>query len=407
MPDIRTFRSLKNPVFRLYFVGMVGQWISMNMQMVARSLLIYRVSGSGAILGLASLANAIPMILVSLVGGAIADRLQKKSILFVSMLASALVSLGVAFALTSGYLSEEREGSWWVLIATAIVQGFIMGLMMPSRQSIIAEIVERDQVMNAVSLNMMGMNTFRILGPAASGFLVDAYGFHTVYYVSTAMYGLAALCMMLMPKTGTTMAAGESALQDITDGVKYIRKEKTIMLILIATLFVMVCGMPLMQLLPMITDDILHVGASGMGVLLSVSGAGAISGSLVLASIPSRKRGIIMLTGGIMMGTALAVFAFSRLMALSIFCMIFVGLGQTSHRASGNALVQNYTEPEYRGRVMSFMMMGIGFSSMGTFFAGILSETLGIQWSIGGLAMLLALASVVLFVATSRLRKLE
>jgi MFS family permease len=407
MPDIKTFRSLRNPVFRLYFTGMVGQWVSMNMQMVARSLLIYRISDSGAILGLASLANAIPMILVSLWGGAIADRLQKKSILFLSMAASALVSLAVAFALTTGVLSPDREDSWWILIVTAVVQGIIMGLMMPSRQSIISEIVEHDDVLNAVSLNMMGMNTFRILGPAAAGFLVDAFDFNVVYYISGGMYGLAAVCMMLMPKTGKAAQQQESALQDIVDGISYIRKKKTIMLILIATLFVMLCGMPLMQLIPMITDDILHVGASGMGMLLSVSGIGAIVGSLILASIPSKKRGIIMLTGGIVMGSALTALAFSKWWAISLAVVVFVGLGQTVHRASGNSLVQNYTEPEYRGRVLSFMMMGIGFSSLGTFFAGLLAESVGIQWSIGGLAMLLVLASVVLFVATGRLRRLD
>jgi MFS family permease len=114
-----------------------------------------------------------------------------------------------------------------------------------------------------------------------------------------------------------------------------------------------------------------------------------------------------MLTGGIVMGLALTVLAFSKWWAISLAVAVFVGLGQTGHRASGNSLIQNYTEPEYRGRVLSFMMMGIGFSSLGTFFAGVLAESIGIQWSMGGLAMLLVLASVVLFVATGRLRKLD
>jgi len=175
----------------------------------------------------------------------------------------------------------------------------------------------------------------------------------------------------------------------------------------VATLFVMMCGMPLMQLIPMITDDILNVGASGMGILLSVSGLGAIIGSLGLASIPSRKRGIIMLTGGIIMGTALVVLAFSKWWAVSLAVVVFVGMGQTVHRASGNSLIQNYTEPEYRGRVLSFMMMGIGFSSLGTFFAGLMAESVGIQWAIGSLAALLVIVSAMLFVFTGRLRKLE
>ncbi len=386
---------------------MVGQWSSMNMQIVARSLFIYRISDSGIVLGIASLANAIPTIIISLFGGAIADRMHKKTILFYSMIASMLVSLAVALSITMGYLSEDIPDSWWILVVTAVFQGVIMGLMMPSRQAIISEIVDEDQVLNAVSLNTMGMNIFRILAPTATGFLIEAYDFSLVYFISAGMYAMAAFCMFLMPKTTQIFSHGQSALKDIVDGFRYIRKEKTMLLVIIATLFVMVCGIPFMQLMPMITEDILDVGSSGMGILLGVSGLGAIIGSLVLASLPNRKRGIIMLLSGVTMGVALIIFGFSQTWLLSIFVVAFIGLGQTGHRATGNSLAQNYTEPEYRGRVMSFMMMGLGFSSLGTFFAGILAEAVGIQWAIGGLAAMLVVASIALAVFTPRLRRLD
>jgi MFS family permease len=405
--NIRTFSSLQNPVFRLYYMGMIGQWSSMNMQGVARSLLIYRISRSGAILGLAALANAIPTIICSLYGGALADRLQKKDILLFSMIGSMLFSLVVAFALTTGYLSIDKPGSWWILVVTATIQGAIMGLMMPSRQAIVAEIVDREQLMNAVSLNTMGMNTFRVLAPAGTGFLIEAFDFSSAYYISGALYGLAAICMFIMPKTMQKYSEGANAFADIVDGVRYIRREKTMLLVVVATLFVMICGIPFMQLMPMITEDILDVGEVGLGILLSVSGVGAIVGSLIMASLPNRKRGAIMLVGGIIMGLALAVFGFSHWWTVSIIAVIFVGLGQAGHRTSGNTLAQHYTEPEYRGRVMSFIMMGIGFSSLGTFLAGTLSEAIGIQWSIAGLAILLVIASAVLLTFTPRLRRLE
>ncbi|MGD9142567.1 MAG: MFS transporter [Dehalococcoidia bacterium] len=407
MKHIKTFSSFRNSAFRLYYIGMVGQWSSMNMQIVARSLLIYRISDSGIVLGIASLANAIPVILISLYGGAFADRVQKKVILFYSMVASLLVSLGVAFSITTGYLSEDIPDSWWVLVITAVIQGTIMGLMMPSRQAIISEIVDKDQVLNAVSLNMMGMNVFRILAPAATGFLIEAFDFSIVYFISAGMYALAAFCMFLMPKTAQVLSHGKSALSDIIEGFRYIRREKTMLLVIVSTLFVMICGMPFMQLMPMITEDVLDVGASGMGIMLSVSGVGAITGSLILASIPNRKRGIIMITSGIIMGIALTIFAASYWWMLSIFVVWFIGLGQTTHRASGNSLAQNYTPPEYRGRVMSFMMMGLGFSSLGTFFAGILAESVGIQWAMGGFAVMLVIASIGLIVLTPRLRRLD
>ena len=379
----------------------------MNMQMVARSLLIYRISNSGVILGLTALANAVPTIICSLLGGALADRMQKKSILFYSMLGAMALSLVVGYAITTGYLSEDVPGSWWILIVTATLQGGVMGLMMPSRQAIISEIVEDEDVLNAVSLNTMGMNVFRILAPAATGFLINAFDFSVVYYISTAMYGLAGFCMFLMPKTAQKFSEGSSALSDIVDGLRYIRQRKTMLLVLVATLFVMICGLPFMHLMPMVTEDILNVGEVGLGILFSVSGIGAIVGSLILASVPSKKRGIIMLVSGIIMGLALMGFAFSTIWLVSVFVVIFVGLGQTGHRASGNSLAQNYTEPEYRGRVMSFMMMGLGFSSLGTFVAGVLAEAIGIEWAIGGLALLLVASSVSLLIFTPRLRELD
>jgi len=405
--NLKTFDSLKSGAFRVYIIGMVGQWTSMNMQMVARSLLIYRISDSGTILGLAALAHAIPTILISLLGGALADRLSKKKILFFTQLGAMLVSLGVALSLMLGYLSVDKEGSWWILIVAAAIQGTIMGVMMPSRQAIIAEIVKPEQVMNAVSINMMGMNTFRILAPAITGFLIDAFDFYIVYFITTAMYGMASICMLLIPKTTPITSHGSNALSDIADGVRYLRREKTMLLVLIATLFLMLCSMPFQHLMPMITEDVLKVSAGGLGILMSVSGGGAIAGSLILASIPSRKRGSIMILGGLLMALALVFFAFSRWWFLSLFLVIFVGLGQTLHRTTGNSLVQNYTDPEYRGRVMSFMMMELGFSSLGTFFAGVISEAIGIQWSIASLAIILIVMSFLLFTMTPRLRKLE
>ena len=114
-----------------------------------------------------------------------------------------------------------------------------------------------------------------------------------------------------------------------------------------------------------------------------------------------------MLIGVIVMGAALVIFALSKWWLVSLAVIVFVGLGQTVHRASGNSLTQNYTEPEYRGRVMSFMMMGIGISSLGTFFTGVLAEAIGIEWALGSLAIVLLVASSALLTLTPRVRQLD
>jgi len=405
--NLRTFSSLKNPVFRLYYWAMLGQMASMNMQMVARALLIYRITGSAVILASMSLAFALPMLALSLFGGVIADRVQKKYIMLAGQACSAAVALGVALSLTLGYMSPERAGSWWILIFASLLQGVISGLMMPSRQAIIPEIVSQEQLMNALALNNFGMNILRLLAPAMTGFLIDAFDFAAVYYAMTGMYLMSVLFIALMPLTSTMTVRGGGALADIREGLVYIRHETTILLILLFTLFAVVLSMPYMYLLPIFTDDILKVGATGMGVLISVSGIGAMAGSLVLASLPNRKRGLIMLIGGIISGLALAGFSFSPYWYLSLAMIVFVGLGQTTRMTMSNTLIQYYVEDRYRGRVMAIYMMEFGFNSFATFFAGVITEVIGVQWAVGGLALILALLSLLTLMFIPRLRRLE
>ena len=405
--NLRIFNSLKNPVYRLYFAGVLGQRASMNMQMMARSLLIYRLTGSPAILGMMSLFHALPMLFLSLFGGVIADRVQKKYVLLNGLASSAVVSLGVALTLTLGYLSVERTGSWWILAVASLLQGTIMGLMIPSRHAIVPEIVDKEQFMNAISLDTLGMNALRLFAPALAGFLIDAFDFQAVYYAMTGMYLIGVVFIAFMPLTSTMTLRGSDALNDIKEGLSYIRQETTIFLILVFTLFAVVLSMPYIMLMPIFADDILKVGATGMGVLLSVSGIGAIIGSLTLASLPNKKRGLILLASGLLLGLALASFSFSSLWPLSLVLISFVGLGQAGRMTLGNTLIQYYADDNYRGRVMSIHIMEIGLTSFSTFSAGLIAEAIGAQWALGGFATVLVLLCLLALVFVPRLRKLD
>ncbi len=377
------------------------------MQMMTRSLLIYRLTGSAAILGAISLAHAIPMLFLSLFGGVIADRMPKKNVLLIGQAGSALVSLGVAVPLTTGYLNADNTSSWWILVLSSLFQGVVMGLMMPSRQAIIYEIVSGEELMNAISLGSMGMNTLRLFAPAITGFLIDAFGFEAVYYTTTVLYLISGIFVLFLPRSRVAGSRGEGALTSIKAGLTYIRHETTILLVLVFALSAIVLAMPFMQLLPVFTEDILKVGATGMGVLMSVSGGGAIVGSLALASLPNKKRGFMMLVSGLLLGLALAAFSFSSFWYLSIFLIAFVGLGQTAGMTLANTLIQHYVEDEYRGRVMSILLTQFSLMSFSTFIAGLISEIMGIQWAIGGLAMILILLSLIALIFVPRISKLD
>ncbi len=403
----RTFASLKNPMYRLYYYSLVGHWAPMNMQMVTRGLLIYRLTDSGTILGLMALAGAVPMIILSLYGGAIADRVDKKKVLIYGQMASAVISVAVGLMLSFNLLSEDIPGSWWILIVTSFLQGMVMGLMMPSRAAFVPEIVSQEDLMNAISLTNMGMNLFRIIAPASTGFIIDAWGFAAAYYIMGALYVLASVFLVFIHTTHTIVKQAQSTLTEILEGLRYIRRESIILLILSFTLSCTILGMPFNMLLPLFTEDILKVGASGQGLVMAVSGIGAIVVSFILASMPNKKRGVMMLVSGIILSAALVAFSFNTVWGLALALAVFIGLGQTGQMAVGMTLIQFYVDPVYRGRAMSVQMLGFGMSSLGVLFGGVMAETLGIEWSVGGMAIVLGMVSIGMLSFSSRLRKLE
>jgi len=308
----------------------IANFAAMSMQMFTSPLLIYRLTGSKALLGTMSLVSAAPMILISIFGGAIADRISKKKILISGMLCSAVVSVLIGLSLSSGLLNRENPESWWILFVSSAVQGVIMGLMMPALQAIIPEIVNRDQLMNAIALNSMGMNVLQLLSPAVAGPIIDRFNFEAVYFIMTGLYIVAAVFIFFISAKRQIIAGGSKIMADIQNGFQYIRKESLILLVLLFTLVVTVLSMPYQQLLPVYYDDILKIGATGGGLLMMVSGIGALVGSLIMTALPNKKRGIILLCSGIVSGAALLVFSFSSYLYLSLI-FIFPPHNVTKH----------------------------------------------------------------------------
>jgi predicted MFS family arabinose efflux permease len=180
------------------------------------------------------------------------------------------------------------------------------------------------------------------------------------------------------------------------------------MLILGLALLVFVLGMPYFSMLAVFTDDILQVGASGMGILLTVNGAGAIVGSLIIAWRPPRKRGMILLLSICFMSLAIVAFSFSTVWGLSLAIMVVIGISTPFFGTTTNSLLLNYSQKEYHGRIMSIFMMQNGLISVGATIAGAITDSIGgIQWAIGGMAIGLAAASFIAFATLKRIRILK
>lgn len=407
LSKVKTFESFKTPAYSIYYGSMAANYFAMNMLMVVRFLLIFRLSGSSGITGALALANAVPTLIMSLIGGTLADRMEKKYLLLIGRVGLALLALVIAILLSTGFLSSDRPGSWWILIISAVFEGGINGLLYPTNMSIIPEIVGKERVMNAIFLSSVGQNVFRLLGPALAGFLIDAVGFSADYYFMTGLYIIAVIFTIFLPRTSITITNKGNFVGDTVQGLRHLGRDTGMLLIMLFTLCHVVSGQPFNQLLPVFTDSILKISASKLGLLTSVSGVGALVFSLILASFPIRRRGLMLLLSGVVMGIPVIIFTYVHQWWVSLLMMAFIGLGQTMHGGFASTLVQTYADTNYRSRMQSFIMVGSSLAGFGTFGAGMLAEVVGVQTAIGGFAIFLTGITFIFIIFGNSLRKMD
>jgi Na+/melibiose symporter-like transporter len=265
------------------------------------------------------------------------------------------------------------------------------------------------RLMNATALSTAGMNTARLVMPGLAGWLVAAVGGGSgvegaqwVYLFMGAMY-LMAIAFLFPVSTphapqSNSPRTMRGALADVADGLRYIRGNHDVSLVLAVNLIIEVVAMPYFFLLPGFVDDVLDGGALEVGTLLSISGIGSLAGSLLIASLPNRRRAAVMMWCSVVMGVALLAFSASTSFWLSAFFFTIVGFGQTARFAVSSVLIQAYTVDGYRGRVSSVYTLSWGLTSFGTFGVGLLADEVGAQIAFGSTAV------AVLLVATALMR---
>ena len=419
-----TFAALRLPPYRIYFGALLMQMAAMNMQLVARSWFMYELTGSATMLGVIGLGAALPMLTISLFGGVLADRMKKKTILVAGQFASALVALGIAVSITLGAIS------WIHLFIAAFLQGLVMSLMMPARQAFIFELVGEKTLMNAIALNVAAMNFIRLMAPAFAGFFIALWSIEGVYYIMTILYLIGFVFATRLPRTDTVPNKNNGTIQELKEGLGYIRHNKNVLAVLILTLLATILSMPYMFLLPIFAKDIFFVDVSifgrltslpaigslflslgessaRQGLLISISGIGALAGSLIFASMAIKRRGLIFLLSLLLAAIALVCFSATDSYWFALFTFIPLGLGHAGRLTLSNTLLQSKTEDAYRGRVMSVYMMNWGITMVGVFFVGILADIIGVQLAVGGSAGLLALIAIYHLFFTPRIRRLD
>ena len=288
---VHTFDSLKERSYRWLWLGMLGAFAGMQMQMLARGwLVVDKLDGSALDLGIVTSSSGVPLLLLSLFGGVISDRFPKRNLLVVTQTCNAIIALLVAVLIVTDLVQI------WHMIVAAVLTGTVFAFNMPGRQSLIPELVSKDKLSNAIALNAAGMNLNRIIAPGVGGVLVAFIGLSGVYFIVVGCYAFAAFTMLMVhPVRRTMQARTTSIIQDLKAGLKYARSDSKIMSLLLLALVPLIFAHPYQALLPVFAKDILGVGSDGLGFLMGAVGVGAVTGTLALASLSNfRSRGVLM-----------------------------------------------------------------------------------------------------------------
>ena len=405
--SLRTFESLRQREFRWLFASTLGQMAAIQMQILMRSYVAYDLTDSFAAIGVVGLASAVPMLLLSVFGGVLADRVPRKRILQVGHVLNMGFAILIGVLLLLGMLRVEH------LFVIALVQGIVLALTISAGQAIVPEVAGRERLMNAVSLSAAGMSFMRLLAPAAAALIIALVGTGSAYLTIAVFYCLAliALLPVRIRQPGAMGAApsagGAGGLRDLMDGLRYAISNRVIFWVLVLNFVTAILAMPYMVQLPGYVADVFAGGPTELALLAAVSGAGSLLATLIIASLPERRRGMLLLASSCLLGLSLVAFAATSSFWPAFAIMFVVGAWTAGRQAMAMVLVQSYVDDAHRGRVMSIFMTQISMVLFGGFIVGLIAEVTGIQTAIGGLGLVLAVLALAVAALVPRLRRVN
>jgi len=394
-------RALRHRNYQLFFGG---QFISLSgtwMQTVAQSWLVYRLTGSAVLLGFIGFSTQIPIFLLAPFGGSIADRYNRRRILIATQTIAMLLAFVLAALALTGYVQV------WHVFSLAALLGITNAFDIPARQAFVADMVGREDLLNAIALNSSMFNGARMIGPALAGLLIDTVGEGWCFFINGISYFAVIVGLLLMSMTiRTPVPLPGSALASIIEGFRYVARTGPIRALLLLLGLVSLVGMPYTVLMPIFADQILHGGPRGLGVLMSAIGFGALAGALTLAA----KKGLHGLGHWVAFsatgfGVSLILFSLSRSFWLSAALLLPVGFSIMIEMASSNTLIQSLVPDALRGRVMAvYSMIFMGMAPFGSLLAGALAHNLGAPTTvvIGGIICIIGAAVFGLYLPALR-----
>jgi MFS family permease len=391
------FPALASPVYRRFILASMIATVGGFMQATAQGWLVLVLTDSPALLGLAGAIAGLPTLFLAIFAGVLADRLDRRRLLVATNGASALFALTLAVLTTFGLVE------YWHVLVLAFLTGLALTIQMPASQAVVSTIVDRTSIGNAVALNSAQYNLTRIVAPALAGLFIAAGSLALGFWVNALALAFVTVLIagLSIPSPRTADRVQAALWLDLQDGVRYVAANRVLAVIVLLPAVPALFVLNYLTFIPLYARDILATGAAGLGFLTGAIGVGALVGALSLATKrPSGGSGRLMLGGLGIVGVALATFALSRSLPVSMVALALMGAFQVAFYSTTNTLIQVLVPARLRGRVLSlYVLTSIGLIPIANLIGGALGQVLGVHvvLAAGGLVTVGAVVLVLVF----------
>ncbi len=377
--SMQVFRSLRHRNYRLFFFGQLFSLMGTWMQNIALGWLVYQLTHSAVWLGAIGFLASIPVLLFSMFGGTLADRVSKKRLIVATQAASMGQALLLAALVWTGLITPVVVG------ILAFMLGTINAFDMPGRQSFIVDMVGKEDLRNAIALNSAVFNSARMVGPAVGGVIIGILGVGWCFFLNGISFIAVIIGLLMMDvKEQIVPQVGSSIIDSVRASMEYIRSHRSLEALMALVAVLTIFGWSYSVLLPIFADKILDIGAIGLGNLLTANGVGALIGALTVASVGHKVAPRKFIYGGLSVFVVSAwLFAASTIPLLSMACMVGIGFGLIAFFATANSTLQLQAPDNLRGRVMGlYSLVFQGFFPFGSLGMGFLAAAFGARLAI-------------------------
>jgi MFS family permease len=394
--SLSALQSFQYRDFRWLWLGTFISFLAVMMQQITRGWLILRLTNDSPLaLSMVMIAFSLPLTFASLLGGALADRVARKYVILVSQSGNALLTLILATLDVTGLIR------FWHLMVLGFMNGTLAAFNMPSRQSLVSEIVPPENLLNAISLSSAAMNMTRIAGPAVAGILIIYMDTAGVFFLIALIHAFSALSTAMIRTAKNPVGRTQKGMvSDIREGFRYAWRDSALSSLVIMGFVPALFGFPYVALLPAWGREALNIQSDGLGLLMTSMGVGSLVGTLILASIRQLKgRGAFLLANSLAWGVSLFFFSRTGSYATALPLLFLVGFMSGTFMSLNMTLMQFYSSAEMRGRIVSMAMMTFGIMPLSGVPFGVIAEKVGTAHSLGLSGLLLCVFTAVFFLA--------